>query len=561
MRRRIGQAIGNKTFWFLVLAVWLSFDRLLLGPQGQSIDWLPYLSNFSLHMTAAAGYWEYGPHYWYPYRMGGVDLLASGFRFASMDFESALFHVFPPWLVGRVGYFITLWLGGLLTYVLCRRTLKGSAGGSIFAGIFFAFSLSNHPESIGLGVLPFAAFFCLEGVRGRDWKLVVLGSLVLAFGCDFFPGVCLALVMGALGWVIVGQFSALVRIFGGATFCLIGKSALGWAATFHVNVNFNELFGPLKGPSFEEWWEAALFWGTDQGAWDYLLVCLLGAMVLMALCFRRSRNYYGVLALALVLPLASSVCLEFNGFLLEPWRGIVSQSVEYILPGMHLIWSLLLGLSITAWGSSRWASFSVHALVSVVLLFVLGWSRGDLIEEVWGKRQQRVWSELEPALQAAGIEHLADLGDPKEPHRALALGMPSEVLEGLGLEMVYGSSTGAPKHSLDIQSLLSRGGEVARDFHLPLLRFLNTRYVIAPYPIDGMSGALVEIPEFSAHDPIKVYELQGFYPRFYMLSSATEVKTQGDLLGRMLNLRSRELQSTVFLDTDTFRAVTPFLGK
>ena len=51
-----------------------------------------------------------GPAYWYPYKIGGLDLLGSGFFYTHLNLNTLLFLLLPGWLASGTYVFMVYYL-------------------------------------------------------------------------------------------------------------------------------------------------------------------------------------------------------------------------------------------------------------------------------------------------------------------------------------------------------------------------------------------------------------------------------------------------------------------
>ncbi|MBI4125607.1 MAG: YfhO family protein [Deltaproteobacteria bacterium] len=561
---------------FLPVTLWLILEYFILGPYSYVRIFDVGNIHIPQNIVAAADFWRWGATYWYPYSLGGIDLMAEGYRALNLNYMNVFYYFLPAWMAYPAFLLGVVWTGGYFTYRLAREHLGLSEAGGYFAGVSLACVL-------GVWALCFVALlplvlFAFDKIHEKSRRSLWHGlwvfplALLFASGSQFVFDHMALLIIPAWFilvlrkwdrrfWLLYGLFVVTALLYYFPTlWAQFANGPYSHRADDPMTLGYH--LGVVTG---------MLLMIHDQTPAHMALPLLWTLGIVAALWKFRFHNgkFNGVLALFCLLAGAA--------YLLNIFAFLVQDKIAFFR-GIHFHYTLLpLPVFYALAGA-----FAVEALRApprpllvrflFVLLFVFSlypkalnlnrWLHGDHYAHLYGN----------PVLQRLAGQMTKD--------NLFRVGgthwITPPILSAYGLETVGGYVHLYPKrYKLFFSALLGRGeGDwVGSRAHLwgdrlngSLLSLANTKFIVSeretPKP-EGFSAKLQwalnrVVHNFEPHDRYAIVENRDVLPRFFVARSPKYFDAPEDLFHALKNATDASLfKEAVFLERE-FQADVPF---
>lgn len=589
--------LSRPALCFAVYAAWLCIERFILGSSSYLESHDIGDSMIARNLAVARDLLRFGPSYWMPSVIGGVDRLAQTHSYLN---PSTLFHILlPGWAAYPSLLAINVFLSSYFTFRLCRDDLDLGPWPALYAGAAAVCVQSNELliAQWGVATLPMMiwAFNRIDTRPQSRWSLTLLLGLFHSFASAIATTIPFSLSLLA-AWFALIQPRASVRFWLRFLFFCAATITLHIQVTHALLANLaasQRGMVTLVAPLTREMVPRLIWDGILSLAQYPLSTALLIAGLAIA---RGGDRRMKTTALLLLFTAAGSTLLKHAIGLLPPELSMFRsfQASRYSL--QTYFFAALCGaqgLQILAsrYGEvgRRWGAITVLFILASSLPDKLMTGRSWLLEGSYaanyesrvlrsvlpaGGKPYRVVSILHGLYPFYANAHGFDTADGEgniyprrynrfwarviEPSASLRPALASQLDVFLNIGTRVQLSLDTVEHDPD-------GLPFDRYYRPALLSLLNVRYIISRHPVSGsqLVPLLTQAPwnsmtriqrlflrmreNFLGKSYLYVYENTSVLPRYFVAAKTRYFDDEDSLLNAAARAEVATLKSTVFL--------------
>ena len=576
----IRKLYSNKPLLMTLICLYMALEFFIAGPYS-------YVKMFDVgdyhiprNLTLSKTLWDVGPQFWYPYKMGGLDLFTTGYSYYSLNFASLLFHFIPGWMAYQLYVIAVFWVGGFFTYKLLKQELELSETACLLGGTLYTAILGIDFIDLARAVLPLTILLMLNGLRKKSLKLQLLAALPFSLSGLLVYEAMNVVILGVLllfflkdwkqafrGTFIIGGMFFLLSFPGFMAMLLNGGDSHRAQVLPNLSEQFYELYKSVFLVHFYHYQlEGYLVWAG-------LAISALG------LFFRNTKGFK--FFMMMVVGIIGVICISnyFKSLVGEHLGLFKSVNFNYFMRCFHFCLTILAAIAFHQMSSKALKRLVLVGFASVFVYVTLVKKKHHW--DNWRSGVDYIVTNGGDYYSTFNNKVLAKLGKDNEQEifRTAVFDLPASWVEGYGFEVFGGYSSIYPKQFEDFFNLIEKrhttNGNRAYlaanrhfridDFNYDLISYANTKYVISKFAIRDL-GEPLNIPRRIVNGtrprPIQerlrsrfnefdhyIYQNHNYLPRFYLVDRVEGVP-QGELLQKLKGVTLPQIQSTVYLTTE-----------
>jgi len=521
-----------------------------------------------------------GFQYWYPNKIGGLDLLGQGYFYSHLNFGTLIYVLFPGWLASGIYMFLVYFIGIYSMGRLLREQVQINTLWSILLSIAYCLLIDRDYTSLAKAYLPLMIIMISLSIEKNSIFITILLSIIfVSVTSPLFDIINLVIIAY---WLLIYKRNNVKHVRNHFSVLIVVAIIYYSINIIPLLLNIDLSHRSVIVNSFLNWSEILTHFFALHDYYYRAELLLVLFIYALTICYFSLKNKHMTYLLIFFISIISFVILIsfIVNYDLGLFNFLKGYNFAYFFSANYFIMIVFGAFTIKFVGSNlhNW-----QLLLLCLIILTICFKKYDHFKSyiIGVNGSVSKGSDYKSTFENEMLINLREKD--QEIYRVMPVTLPPSSFEAYGFEMVGGYSSLGNKYFQKYFSLLDKNFlvvgnrlyfyqnkrfSIQKSYNADLISLLNTRYIFSKYRIMDMEKHLIHDLNFDDESRIRekfkttllnrfngvvnfyIYELPNYLNRFYFVNSLQSFKEEDDLIETMKLSNYNKLKSTAFIIGD-----------